>query len=92
MHKLEEYQNSSKENPCPVIYDAMFMVHSMKFPTTYGDVAYKLLENVCSTSTQEFHLICDTYVTPSIKDTEHDNRYGPALLGNIIVTGPEQKT
>lgn len=100
MHKLEKYQrmdfeqsaNTGKPYIDVAVYDAMFLLHTLKLPETYGNLAYKLLEiAVRSTSAKELHMLFDTYDYKTIKDCEHDRR-SSVPTGDITVTGADQKT
>ena len=72
MHKLEgRIQSTVPVTPPEVcIVDAMFLIHTIRnVPGTFGELADKLLAKLCELLPRRIDLVCDTYVTPSIKDT-----------------------
>ena len=83
------------DSTCPpekvdvVIVDAMFLFHTLvNLPTTYGEIAQMILSRLCEMA-HRIDLVCDTYQTPSIKDTEHSRRGGSDAV--YTITGPQQK-
>jgi len=99
-HKLELYQNVDEGHIMTkdirqvdvIVYDAMFVLHTLRFPETYGALARNLLEYItCNTSAKEVHLVFDSYGNQSIKDSEHDRRT-TVPSSDIKVTGADQKT
>ena len=100
MHRLEKFQridkdedtNTGKPHIDIAIYDAMFLLHTLKMPETYGALAYKLLEiAIHSTPAREVHILFDTYGNQTIKDCEHERRLKVPTV-DITVTGADQKT
>ena len=74
------------------VYDAMFMLHTLKFPETYGALARKLLEHISSsTPAKEVYLVFDTYGYQSIIDCEHE-WHTTVPSSDIRVTGADPKT
>lgn len=58
------------------IIDGFYYLYSIgsTLPQSFGKVAEAILIKLCSTNSQEIHIIFDRYLTPSIKDCERLNR------------------
>lgn len=91
MHKLENtIQSVDPTNVTNVIVDGMFLLHTQKnIPGTYGELAHKILGQLCQLSLERVDIVFDTYNEPSIKVTEHTRREQNDAL--YTITGPQQK-
>ena len=68
----------------------MFLLHTLcNVPGTFEEMAENLLARLSELSPRRIDLICDTYINPSIKDTEHQKRGVNESLYSI--TGPQQR-
>jgi len=90
LHKLEGMVESEKPGDIDVtLVDAMFLLHTLlNLPPTFGGVAEVILRRLCEMSPRT-DLVCDTYITPSIKEAERNRRGSEEMT--FAVTGPEQK-
>lgn len=89
--KIENMVTSKKPDAKPdvLIVDVMFYLHTLNNPaSTYGAIAGTLLRNICNMATQ-IHFVSDRYLTPSIKDIEHQKRGADEEL-IITITGKDQ--
>jgi len=67
----------------------MFLLHTLQnLPLTFGAVANVLLSKLCDMA-EQVHLVCDTYVNPSINEIERDKRGAEETIFSI--TGAEQR-
>lgn len=57
-------------------------------PQIFEKIAESILIKLCSTNATEIHLVFDRYLTPSIKDSERQNRQEFDVPFNI--SGPQQ--
>ena len=73
LHKLEGMVESEKPGDIDVtLVDAMFLLHTLlNLPPTFGGVAEVILRRLCEMSPRT-DLVCDTYITPSIKEAERN--------------------
>ena len=91
MEKLEEMGKTNEilNEADAYIIDAMFFIHTLDLPSTFGGVAMTILQQACSNG-EVVHLVCDTYPEgPTITDSEHDLRGHSEITYRI--TGPSQK-
>ena len=91
LHKIEGMVDST--NPTSAvditIVDAMFLLHTVQnLPNTYGEIAQLLMAKLCEYSSR-VDIVFDTYLTPSIKDVEHERRSADDAV--YTITGPGQK-
>ena len=71
------------------IVDAMFLLHTLlNLPNTYGEIAKTLMAKLCEMS-KRVDLVFDMYVTPSVKDSEHERRLADDVT--YTITGPGQR-
>ena len=62
------------------IIDAMFFMHlQVNLPDTFGGIAKCLLRSLMNHDCQEIHFVTDKWVSPSIKDCEHDQRVSSSM-------------
>jgi hypothetical protein len=90
MHKLESMQtdHAVPERADVIIVDATFLLHTQQnVPLAFGGIARIILQQLCQMA-EQVHLVCDTYVSPSIKDAERQRRGTREIVFNI--TGPDQ--
>ena len=67
----------------------MFLLHILlNLPPTFGDVAEQLLRRLCEMSPRT-NIVCDTYITPSIKEAERIRQVSEQLT--FAVTDLAQK-
>ena len=90
LHKLEERIESDEPRAIDItVVDASFFMHTIQSaPQSYGKLAELLLQRLCSMS-QRIDFVCDTYISPSLKDTERRRRSGTETTFKI--TGPDQR-
>ena len=91
LHKLEAMVESTppSEGVDVTLVDAMFVLHTMvNLPITFGEIAHLLSQKLCEMSPR-VDFICDSYLTPSIKDAEHTRRGENEAV--FTITGPQQK-
>ena len=90
LHKVENMCESVGPDHIDVtIVDAVFLLHTLQsIPPTFGAVAHMLMQILCGMS-ERIDLVCDSYNTPSIKDTEHARRSSDEAIFSI--TGSKQK-
>ena len=91
MHKLEEFNKGTPPKSVDVtLVDAMFMLHILQnIPQTFGAISSMILHQLCAMSPR-VDFVCDTYITPSIKELEHTRRGSEEEL-SFSVTGADQK-
>ena len=92
MRNLEgRIKSSSSSTTDAVVVDAMFFIQSLiSLPPTYVRIAKKILSLLLQFG-NHVHFVCDTYQSPSIKDTEHVNRECSPTEIDYNISGPEQK-
>lgn len=92
MSKLESISESTPpETVDVVIVDAMFYMHILQeIPDTYGEVAERILKDLCRHEAKRIDFVCDTYNAPSIKDVEHASR-SHGRESTYCITGSDQK-
>ena len=67
----------------------MFLLHTLlNLPPTFGDVAEQLLRRLCEMSPHTYP-VCDTYITPSIKEADRIRQGSEQLT--FVVTDLAQK-
>ncbi len=92
LHKIEAMcvHNPPEQNPDIAIVDAMMLLNSLTspLPTTYGGLAKVVLGKLFALA-PSVHMVCDTYIQPSIKDLERARRGEPAIVP--VITGPDQR-
>ena len=92
MHKLEEKVETSQPSSydaCAV--DAMFLVRSLvNVPATFGEIAMVLLTRLLAFA-KRVDFVCDSYNSPTIKDSEHDLRGSDSTNAEYVISGPDQK-
>ena len=90
MKKLEKRVVTEDPSNCDAcVVDGMFLVQSLtNLPSTFGGVAKTILNILCGLA-RCVHFVCDTYRSPSIKQSERLLR--DSHEADIKVTGPEQK-
>lgn len=90
MRLLEaEITSEPPEQTDVIIYDGYFMLHLMKdVPITFGNIAKKMLQTVCASTSKIIVIAYDRYIFPSIKDTEHKLR--GMEQANFHIDGPNQ--
>ena len=76
MKHLESKVKSTPSTSMNVaIIDAIFLMHlQVNLPDTFGRIAKYLLGSLMNHGCQETHFVTDKWVSPSIKDCEHDHR------------------
>ena len=91
MHKLQGKITSEKlKNIDVCIVDAMFFIRTLSdLPVTYGALAKLILDKLLNMG-KLVDLVCDRYVTPSIKDLEHIKRNSQTSI-NFSISGSQQK-
>ena len=72
------------------IIDGFYFLHLIgsTMPHTFEKIAESILIKLCSSDANEIHLIFDRYLTPSIKDSERQNRQEFDIPFKI--SGPQQ--
>ena len=91
LHKIENMVDVSNLNATVdvTIVDAMFLLHTLlNLPNTYGEIAKTLMAKLCEMS-KRVDLVFDMYVTPSVKDSEHERRLADDVT--YTITGPGQR-
>ena len=91
LHKLKAVVGSTppSEGVDVTLVDAMFVRHMMvNLPIMFGDLAHLMMQMLREMSPR-VDFICDTYLTPSIKDAEHTCRGENEAV--FTITGPQQK-
>ncbi len=91
LHKIEDMcvHNPPQQDPDIAIVDAMMLMNSLTPPpTTYGSLAKEVLGKLVALA-PSVHMVCDTYMQPSIKDLERSKRGEPAIVP--VITGPDQR-
>ena len=88
MQKLEDMGTGCLSDKVDVtLVDAMFVLHTMQnLPTTFGAISCMLLKQLCKMSVR-VDFVCDSYVTPSIKEVERNRR----CQEDTCFAGPDQK-
>ena len=77
--QMKHLQSKVKRTPPTstniVIIDAMFFMHlHVDHPDTFGGITKYLLRSLMNQDCQEIHLVTDKWVSPSIKEREHDQK------------------
>ena len=92
MTKLENMSQSTPPATAnAIIVDAMFYLHIIQdIPETYGEIAATIPKDLCQNMSKRIDFVCDIYNSPSIKDTEHDNR-SMENERTYNITGSDQK-
>lgn len=75
------------------VIDGFYYLYQIgaSLPQTFGKVAESILIKLCSRNAPEVHIIFDRYLTPSIKDSERQNREGvdiPYTINGPLQTRP----
>ena len=92
MTKLEEMVRTTDPtgDVQVTIVDAGFLLHALlDVPATFGEIANLILSKLCAMSSR-VDLVCDTYLFPSIKDTERGRRVNNET--SYTITGPLQRS
>ena len=91
MHNLEEFNKGTPPKSVDVtLVDAMFMLHILQnIPQTFRAISSMILHQLCAMSPR-VDFVCDTYITPSIKELEHTRRGSEEEL-SFSVTGADHK-
>lgn len=90
LHKLEGMVEHDKPSAIDVtLVDAMFLLHALvNLPASFGEIAELILRRLCDMAPRT-DFVCDTYVTPTIKEAERNRRGAQEIT--FAVTGAEQK-
>ena len=95
MHKLEEFNKGTPPKSVDVtLVDAMFMLHILQnIPQTFEAICSMILHQLCA-MLPRVDFVCDTYITPSIKEVEHTRRGSEenCLFQLLVLTRRDQKT
>ena len=92
---LEHLETISPEGPTNInvrIIDGMVYLHQQAnlLPSRYGGVSEHILRSICRSEGKIIHLVFDKTVSPSIKDTERNERSSEERSVPFVIAGPGQ--
>lgn len=74
MHRIKGmvYSTCPSDMARVTVVDGMILLHTLQsLPPTFGEAAHIILRKLCDLGLECTDLVCDTCVTPSMKDVEH---------------------
>jgi hypothetical protein len=90
LEKMTTAEGHAPDDVDATFVDAVFLLHTLSnIPCTMGELSRMVLHIICKMS-PVVHFICDTYITPSIKETERTRRGESHIAYSTI--GRDQKT
>ncbi|MES9906099.1 MAG: hypothetical protein ABW168_25905, partial [Sedimenticola sp.] len=92
MHNLEAFGEAGTvpKSVDVTLVDAGLLLHTLQnVPQAFGDISSTILNRLCSMS-ERVDFICDTYITPTIKEPERVRRGADGGMA-FQVTGADQK-